>query len=314
MPDKRKPLAFAAVLLSATAPAQAALPDGVRAMIEAARATGDPEALAIVVRLARETQPTDRAEIDLLAWEDARLLQPVPFDAPALSAAMPPLPSVALAAAPSEAIWDGEGELGGFLTTGNSDSFGVSAGLRLARERGAWKHGLTARADYQRANGVVTREFYQAGYKGDWKVSDRTYAFGLAQFESDRLAGFSTRLSVSSGIGVQLARSDAFSLRAEGGPAVRATGYVTRDSETNLSARGALGIDWKMREGLRAKQDASLYTEDGAISVQSTTALDAKLIDKLSARVSYSLRYESRPLLGSVGTDTVTRASVVYDF
>jgi putative salt-induced outer membrane protein len=37
-------------------------------------------------------------------------------------------------------------------------------------------------------------------------------------------------------------------------------------------------------------------------------------MSKLSARFSYSLRYESQPLPGSVGTDTVTRASVVYDF
>lgn len=315
MPDKHKPYVSAAILcgIALATPAHAALSDGVRAMIEAARDSGDAETLATVIRLARQTAPQDAAEIELIAWSDSRLLKPTP-SATSLSLAAPQLPSLTMASAPPEAIWDGEGELGGFLTTGNSDSFGITAGLKLTRNQGRWKHNLTGRADYQEANHLVTREFYQLGYKGDLKMSDRAYGFGLAQFESDRLAGFTQRWSLGSGIGIQLAKSEAFSLRVEGGPAVRRTDFTDGTEETNVSGRGALGIDWRLREGLRAKQDASIYTESGTTSIQSTTALDAKLMSKLSARFSYSLRYESQPLPGSVGTDTVTRASVVYDF
>ncbi|MGV3478326.1 MAG: DUF481 domain-containing protein [Sphingobium sp.] len=315
MPDKHKPYISAALLcgLILAAPAQAKLPDGVRAMIEAARDDGNAETLAAVIRLARQTNPQDAAEIELIAWSDSRLLRPAP-QAATLSLAAPQLPPLAMAAAPPEAIWDGEGELGGFLTTGNSDSFGITAGIKLTRDMGRWKHNLTGRADYQEANDKVTREFYQLGYKGDLKLSDRAYAFGLAQFESDHLAGFDQRWSVGSGVGIQLAKSETFNLRIEGGPAFRHTGFTDANEEANFSGRGAIGIDWRLREGLRAKQDASIYTESGATSIQSTTALDAKLMSKLSARFSYSLRYESQPLPGSVGTDTVTRASVVYDF
>jgi putative salt-induced outer membrane protein len=315
MPDKRKPYIGAAILcgLALAAPAHAALPDGVRAMIEAARNSGDAETLATVIRLARQTNPQDTAEIELIAWSDSRLLRPR-IDTTPLNLAAPQMPALTMASAPPEAIWDGEGELGGFLTTGNSDSFGITAGIKLSRDQGRLKHSLTGRADYQEANHQVTREFYQLGYKGDLKVSERAYGFGLAQFESDRLAGFTQRWSLGSGIGIQLAKSDAFSLRVEGGPALRRTDFTDGTEETNVSGRGALGIDWRLREGLRAKQDASIYSESGTTSIQSTTALDAKLMSKLSARFSYSLRYESQPLPGSVGTDTVTRASVVYDF
>jgi putative salt-induced outer membrane protein len=315
MPDKLHS-AILVVLLATpamTSPAAAALPEGARAMIETARASGDVASFATVIRLARQTWPADIPEIEMIAWSDGRLLQPA-SSSPVLSFAVPSLAPIGMAAAPPEAILDGEGELGGFWTTGNSDSFGISAGLKLSRERGRWKHSLSSRADYQEANKQVTREFYQLGYKGDWKVSDRAYAFGLAQFESDRMAGFDQRWSVGSGVGVQLAKSDTLNVRVEGGPAFRHTGFLDGMEETNLSGRGALGIDWRLREGLRAKQDASIYAESGATSIQSTTALDAKLLDKLSARFSYSLRYESQPLPGAVSTDTVTRASVVYDF
>lgn len=311
MPDKRNPFPVTAALLvlGAAAPAQAALPQGVRAMLEAARDSGDAQAMATVIQLAKQTNPDSMAEIELIAWSDPRLFRPGPMVAPS-----PEVVPVAFAAAPPEAIWDGEGELGGFLTTGNSDSFGVSGGLKVERTRGNWKHGISARADYQKTNDEVTREFYQVGYKGDWTVSPRAYAFGLAQFESDRLAGYVERYSLGSGLGFQLVKRDDLSVKLEGGPALRSTDLTDGRSELAVSGRGAIGVDWRMKAGLRAKQDASIYSEAGATSIQSTTALDAKLIEKLTARLSYSLRYESRPLTGSVGTDTVTRASVVYDF
>ena len=58
----------AAVLVALLQPAkaQAALPDPVRAMIEAAIATGDRAKVATVVEIARQTNPQDAAEIDAL--------------------------------------------------------------------------------------------------------------------------------------------------------------------------------------------------------------------------------------------------------
>ena len=54
-----------AVLLLPT-PAFAELPGPVRAMIDAAAATGDPAKIAAVVEVARTTNPADVAEIDHL--------------------------------------------------------------------------------------------------------------------------------------------------------------------------------------------------------------------------------------------------------
>src|SRR5690606_30271871 len=59
-------LPFAAAGLILAAAAQASLPEPVRALIEAAIATGDPDKVATVVELAKQPNPDDVAEIDAL--------------------------------------------------------------------------------------------------------------------------------------------------------------------------------------------------------------------------------------------------------
>src|SRR5690349_20197824 len=61
----RLPL-LAALLIGCAAPAAAELPQPVRAMIDAAIATGDQRTAQIVVGIARQTNPDDLAEIDAL--------------------------------------------------------------------------------------------------------------------------------------------------------------------------------------------------------------------------------------------------------
>ncbi|MES2289727.1 MAG: DUF481 domain-containing protein [Pseudomonadota bacterium] len=311
MPDKTIPLlqtAAACVLaLTGAAPASATLPSSVRDMIEAARDTGDPATLDAIVRVARRTNPDAGAEIDALL--------PLPRLMPL---AVTPMPGegipVTIADIAPPVIWRGEGELGGFLTTGKTESVGGSVLFKVSREEGPWKHSLAGRADYQETGGILSREFFQLAYKADWRVSDAMYAYGLSSYERDRLAGFYGRVSTGAGLGVKLANTEEFRVNLEGGPAVRHSYFTDLHQETALSARGALGIDWRITPGLRAQQNASVYTEPGATSVESTTALDTRLMKKLSARLSHSLRYERGPLATSVGTDTVTRASVVYNF
>src|SRR5690349_17528749 len=57
---------FALLLVGCAVPAAAELPQPVRAMIEAAIASGDPRTVEAVAGVARQTNPDDAAEIDAL--------------------------------------------------------------------------------------------------------------------------------------------------------------------------------------------------------------------------------------------------------
>ena len=211
-------------------------------------------------------------------------------------------------------LWTGRAELGGFVTTGNSDTAGVTGILDLTREGLEWRHKVRGQADFQRSLGITTREHYLAAYEPNWKVDSRRYVYGALQYESDRFFGYSNRYSASAGGGYSAVQTSAMTLNLELGPAFRHTEFTDAMVESSIAARGSVDLDWKLTTGLTLRQDASAYLQRYNSTVSSTTAMAAKLLGPLSAQVSYTVQYESMPPVGRVSTDTTSRASLVYTF
>ena len=84
--------------------------------------------------------------------------------------------------------WTGRGELGGFITGGNSDSKGLAAGIALTREGEKVRLNFRANADYQKSNGVTSNEQFAVAFEPNYKFNERLFAYGLAQWDRDRPA------------------------------------------------------------------------------------------------------------------------------
>lgn len=308
---------LAATALAVAAPAQAALPDPVRAMIEAAIATGDKEKVATVVEIARQTNPDDGAEIAAM-HETFRKQQ---------------AEAVRLAAREKEEVireaglfdrWSGKGEIGAYHSSGNSDTEGLTLALALDRKGIDWSHKLRGRADYQRADGRTSREQYFASYEPRYQIAKRLFAYGLAQYERDRIQGFSGRYSVSGGLGYHLIDADDLDLSVKAGPAYRVTDYVTGETESSIAALLGLDFDWRITNRLTLTQDSNVVAETGGeatlivdsanTSLNLLTGLEAKVSDRLTTRLSYQVDYDSDPPAGAVKTDTLSRFTLVYGF
>jgi putative salt-induced outer membrane protein len=310
-------IAAAASALLAAQPALAELPPPVRAMIDAAIATGDEGKVLTVAEIARTTNPGDVAEIDALVAEFITALA-------ARKAAEAEAKQAALREADLFENWSGRGELGGFRATGNTSNSGVTAALTLERQGIKWRHRLTARADYQRAGGVTTREQFLGRYEPNVNVSDRFYVYALAQYERDRFQGFSGRYAISGGMGYQAIKGDAVQLSLKAGPAYRVTQFVDGREESRIAGLLALDFDWQITERLKLTQDTNAVAETGGsavaiidsrnTSIDLITGLDAAIAKKLKARVSYAIEYDSNPPPGAVQTDTLSRITLIYDF
>ena len=211
-------------------------------------------------------------------------------------------------------LWTGRAELGGWKTTGNSDNTGLSAVIDLNREGIRWRQKFRAQADYQESANVTTREHYLASYEPNYKIDDRAYVYGAAQYESDRFLGYYNRYSVSVGAGYSAIKTPRVKLDLELGPAFRDTSFTDDTQQSSAAARGSLDFNWKLTNGLSVSQTASAYVQRFNSTVNGLTALNAKLIGPLSAQLSYNVQFESTPPVGSVSTDTTTRASLVYSF
>lgn len=308
---------FAVALMLSPSMANAELPEPVRAMIDAAIATGDEAKVRTITELARATNPLDGEEIDaILANYEAALAE--------TKAAAAAAKEAEIRSAGLFENWSGKGEFGAFRATGNASDTGITTGLTVDRQGIVWRHKLTARVDYQRSNGVTTREQYLARYEPNVNISDRFYVYALAQYERDQFQGFSGRYAVSGGLGFQALRKDDIQLSVKAGPAYRVTQFVDGRNDSRIAGLIGLDFDWAITDRLKLTQDTNAVAETGGSAVaiidsQNTTldlitGLNAKINSSLSARFSYAVEYNSNPPPGAVQTDTLSRVTLIYDF
>lgn len=300
-------LISAVALALPASPAFAELPEPVRAMIDAAIATGDASKVTTVLDLARTTNPDDAAEIDAIASDFSKQQAAKVAEA---------------AAAEEEAIrsaglfdnWSGQGQLGALRSTGNTSNTGLTAGLELNRTGIKWRHKLTALADFQRTNGVTTREQFLAAYEPNYQLNDRVFVYALGQYERDRFQGFSSRVVASGGVGYRVIEEDDMQLSVKAGPAYRKTSFINGGSDSSIAGLAAMDFDWQIAENIKITQDASAFIQSGNSTYISTTGLEAGLGGGLSARLAYAVEHDTDPPLGAVKTDTLTRFTLIYGF
>lgn len=298
-----------ALILNGTA-ATATLAPAARAMLDAAVAGGNRAEIDTLAKYARQANPDDVAEID-------RLVAP---PSPGTTAKAQPVAQTG--AAPEwkpgkDGLfqgWAGTGQLGGFISSGKVETSGLSAGLKLTREGAHWRHHVRLLADYQRSGGVTSREQFLAAFEPNYKFDDRLFAFGLAQFESDRQAGFDERYTLSGGLGIRLVNNDKLKLDVKASPALRWSDPATGGSETMVSGLAGLNYRWTLSPTLTSTQEASLYIDAQNAIFTSLTALNVKLGGKLSGQMALQTRRESDPAPGAPKSDTLTRMSLVYGF
>ena len=293
--------------LAIPATAQAELPQSVRAMIDAAIAEGDAKEVATIIEFARKTNPSDSGQIDAIETEYAAAQKLARAEREAEK-------RQEIRTAGFFENWSGEGEIGAFRSTGNSSDTGVTAGLELTRKGIDWRHKVRALVDYQRSDGVTTREQYLLSYEPNYQLTDRVYLYALGQYERDRFQGFSQRISISGGVGYRVFDTDDLQLSVKAGPAYRTTSFNDGDKANDLAALAALAFDWQITENISFTQDADAYLQSGNSTLTSTTGLEAGLGSGLSARIAYAVEYDTDPPIGAVSTDTLTRFTLVYGF
>lgn len=284
-----------------TTSAAAALPGPVRAMVEAAMASGDESEIATVAKYARSTNPADGAEIDAMIAARRK--------ATTLAADPAPPPSPGLFD-----NWKITGELGGFLTTGTTDTSGITAGLTLTKQGEAWRHKIRAYGDYQRNSGVTVRRQWLVSYEPNYKLKDGLYTYGLAMYEQDRFQGFTDRVTLSGGMGIRAIGTGKATLDLKGGPAWRHTGWILQRDASEFSGLAGADLVWHLTPKVDLTDNAQALWDSDNSTYSNTAALAAKVSKSLSARLSYSLRHETDPAPNARKTDTVSRATLVFGF
>ena len=288
-------------------PAPTELPPAVRALLDAAIASDDPQTVAAITRLARKTAPWASAQADTLKDGYNAVVAEKKATAERERIAR-------LSNASFFDNWKGEVELGGSRSTGNTDALGLYGSAKGEREGVRVRHRFNARADVQKTSGVTTTERVLASYQPNLKFDDRLYAYGLGQYEHDRFLGYDNRYTLGGGFGYSLVSNDRMKLDFEGGPAARYTDFTTEPAKMTLAGRASMALRWKIAPTVSLTQDAAIYVEAGSTNASSSIALDTKLFGPLKTRLSYNIQYERDAPAGRDPVDTLSRATLVYSF
>ena len=291
-------LAGGAVMLAS--PAAAQLSDPVRVMLEGAIESGNASEVDTVAKYAKTAFPEDADAIDAMVggWKTK----------------VAERKRAELESANLLDRWEGEGQLGFTRSTGTSSDIGLNSALRLKRVGLDWTHALRAQVDYQESNGVTTRERIMAALESQYRFDDNAFAFGQFQFDRDRVQGVEQRYAISGGLGWTVVEQPDLRIALKGGPAYRYTRYRRDGDEQVITGLGAVDSRWTVASGIALTEQAQALVATDNSTFTSTTALDANLIGSLSARLSYTLDYQTAPPPGLVDLSTLSRVSLVYGF
>jgi putative salt-induced outer membrane protein YdiY len=234
------------------------------------------------------------------------------------------LGSVAVSAEEAEKSFTMDGEFGFIVTTGNTETTSVSAGLSATQEFERWSNtylieGLYKSDTIEDAAGEefdrTTAQKFFASAQGNYKLENPDHRlFAFASYEDDRFSNFKYQGTLAAGWNQKLWETETSAFDYSIGP-----GYAfaeSQDGESRDSAivRGAFSYLWNVSETARFTQTFS--TEYGSDNVKSRaeSALTAQIAGGLSLKVSIKFDHNSDVAPGVEKLDTETAVTLVYNF
>ena len=224
-------------------------------------------------------------------------------------------------AAPGEGMedsrpeWSGELELGGSVSSGNTDRESFNANGKVDYRFGPWRTRAKFTLQFTRDEGRTTADRMVASIEPRYDLTDRLFAFNFLQYEDDRFSGFDYQLTENFGLGYWLIESEALTWSVEAGPGIRLNAVrATNKTETEVTGRLATELSWDISATVALTATSAALLSGERLDTESKIALTTKITQSLAARASIELRHDTNPPGTAKSTDTLTQFSLLYAF
>ncbi|WP_371316385.1 YdiY family protein [Shewanella sp. NIFS-20-20] len=229
------------------------------------------------------------------------------------------VPMAAIAADANKTL-SGSAELGGTLTTGNTDTSSIKGAVKLEHEIANWHNTYEANALYSKDTDVVTAERYFAGGQGDYALDDRSYLFINANYLKDPFTGYDYTITSAVGYGYTVFESQQTKFDVEIGPGYlyqrldeEQSALLGKDTEQSWVAHGVINFETQLSESSTFSQ-RFIGDYGDKFEGRSETAITANIIGALAMKFAVVVRYNSEPLDDKKSTDTETNMTLLYSF
>ena len=214
---------------------------------------------------------------------------------------------------PLPSSWKAEAELGYISTSGNTDTETLNAKTKIINERIKWKNTFTAESTRSSDGGNVTAQRSFASAKTDYKFADKSYVFGLLEYENNRFSGYDYQASLIAGYGQKLLNQDDLKWEAELG------GGSKQSKQNNVSATTSgivyvgTELEWKISESSSFNEKLTIESGD-ATTTKSVTAIKSKFNSKLASKITYTVKHVDKVPAGVKNTDNELAVTLVFNF
>jgi putative salt-induced outer membrane protein len=218
------------------------------------------------------------------------------------------------AAQEEESPWAGTAKLGYLATSGNTDNSNLNAGFTVSYSVDDWKHSFAAAAISSADGNTTTAEAYEAGWKSERNLSEKSFLFGQLDWRKDRFSGYATQFSQTVGYGRRLIDSEVHKLNGEIGFGARQSELIDGTDESEAIIRAGLDYTWQLSETAAFTQVLTIESGQENTYTESVTALSAQLVGNLALVGSYTIKNNTDVLPLIDKTDTYTAISLEYTF
>ena len=213
-----------------------------------------------------------------------------------------------------ESPWAGTAKLGYLATSGNTDTSTLNAGFTVSYSVDDWKHAFAAVAISSVDGNTTTAEAYEAGWKSERNLSEKSFLFGQLDWRKNRFSGFATQFSQTVGYGRRFIDSEVHKLNGEIGFGARQSELIDGTDENESIIRAGLDYKWQLSETAAFTQVLTVESGQENTYTESVTALSAQLVGNLALVASYTIKNNSDVLPLIEKTDTYTALSLEYTF
>ena len=215
----------------------------------------------------------------------------------------------------TDSTWKGDVELGVLITNGNTKTKNVAAKAKIVNDRDRWRHTVTAEALNTSEQGATSAERYFVSGKSDFKMTEKSYTFGLLTYENDRFSGYDYRTSETLGYGRNVIKRDTLSLDLEAGLGARQSKLSTAGEDQNEGLIHLAGsLEWKISDTSTFSEDLSSDIGEKSTVTKSVTALKTQIAGNLSSKIAFTAKHSSQVPAGVTKLDTETAIILVYGF
>ncbi len=210
--------------------------------------------------------------------------------------------------------WSGSLGLGLLVITGNTESEALNFDGELNWDGERWHHTLIGRALNKVENDVTTSEAYKAAYDAKFDLTDRTYLFGLVDYNRDRFSGYDQQVFEVVGVGRRFIVSEKHQLSGELGFGAAQNDLKDGPSENEFTTRASGEYVWKISENATFSQTLAVNWADSNTFTESISELRTGIAGNLGLAVSLTVKNNSDVAPGIDKTDTWTGVNLDYAF